>query len=626
MRSFFPVPTPAEAPIHFGPLLIVVALAFGVPILLSRFRRLRVPIVVGEILGGILVGRSGLGWVAPDEPALRLLSEIGFVFLMFMAGMEIDFSLLRGGSPRASAEPHPLSLAIRHFLLTLLASAAISWGLYLKGLIAEPWLMSLILSTTSLGVVVPVLKEQRLSGTLFGQALLLAALVADFATMLLITVNVALISTGLTLEILLIGLLFVFMLLVYAFGDFLFNRIPGVRALLEELSHATAQIKVRLAFLVLLVFVVLAETLGAEIILGAFLAGLIVSLLRGPEDEALVHQLESMGFGFFIPIFFVMVGVEFNLSALAENRSALILLPLLLIAAVVVKGLPSVLYRRPFGGREALAAGALLSARLSLIIAASEIGLRVGVISEAVNAAIILVALTTVTIAPSAFLALLPRRREATPPPVVVVGAGELGLQVSQMLQEHGERVLIVDRDPSRLERARRLGLEAAPFPPPDDAPLDGVRTLVCTHSDPDQALEVCRWARGRRGIEHVVALVTDPAREARFTQLGVTPLVAGLGQAHMLALMARNPDVVALLTRTDDARVVREVVLNDPALDGKPLREARLPGDVLVLSLHRDGDLMIPHGDTRLRRGDRLTVAGSQEHVDAFRDAQERR
>ncbi len=624
MRPFFPEPAFAEAPIHFGPLLIVVALAFGVPIVLSRFRRLRVPIVVGEILGGILVGRAGFGWVAPDEPALHLLSEIGFVFLMFMAGMEIDFSLLSGGSKRDKAEASPLSLATGHFLFTLLASAAISWGLYLNDLIAEPWLMSLILSTTSLGVVVPVLKEQRLSSTLFGQTLLLAALVADFATMLLITINVALISTGLTLEILLIGLLFVFMLLVYYFGDFLFNHIPGARAMLEELSHATAHIKVRLAFLVLLVFVVLAETLGAEIILGAFLAGLIVSLLQGPEDEALVHQLESMGFGFFIPIFFVMVGVEFNLTALMENRSALILLPLLLIAAVMVKGLPSLIYRKRFGRRAALAAGALLSARLSLIIAASEIGLRVGVISEAVNASIILVALTTVTIAPSTFLALLPRRKEPVEPPMVVVGAGELGLQVSQILQGHGERVLVIDRDPARLERARRLGIETAPYPPPDETLLDGVRALVCTHSDPDQALETCRWARGRRGIEHVVALVADPAHESRFTHLGVMPLVPGIGRAHMLALMARNPDVVELLTRTDDTRVVSEVVLNDPSLDGRLLREAHLPGDVLVLSLHRGGDILIPHGDTRLQRGDRLTVVGSQEHVDAFRRAQE--
>ena len=194
----------------------------------------------------------------------------------------------------------------------------------------------------------PVLKERGLSAGRFGQTILIAALVADFATMLLITVVVAAMSRGITPDILLIGLLFVAFFLVYFFGSF-FNRIQAVRVTMEELAHTPARIKVRLAFATMLIFVVLSEVLGTEVILGAFLAGVIVSLLRTPDDADLTHQLDAIGFGFFIPIFFVMVGVRFNLAALLTSKQAMVLAPVLLVAAVVVKLLPALVLRLAFG-------------------------------------------------------------------------------------------------------------------------------------------------------------------------------------------------------------------------------------------------------------------------------------
>ena len=308
----------------FIPLLLVVFLAFLVPILLSRSNRLRLPIVVGEILVGILVGRSGFGWVEHHDPTLNLLSEFGFVFLMFLSGMEIDFSSLGFNKPQggdtSTKQWGPIQLGSISFILTLVISSALGFGLYRLGYVQDIWIMALILSTTSLGIVVPVLKERRLSTGVYGQSILIAALIADFATMILITVDVAVLSDGLTFDILLVGVLFVAFFFMSRFGDLFFNQVPLVRNILEELSHATAQIKVRLAFSIMLTFVVLAEVLGAEVILGAFLAGAIVSLFRRPEDEALVHQLESIGFGFFIPIFFIMVGVDFNLEALLSPQ------------------------------------------------------------------------------------------------------------------------------------------------------------------------------------------------------------------------------------------------------------------------------------------------------------------
>jgi Kef-type K+ transport system membrane component KefB len=407
--------------LSFFPLLVVVFLAFLVPIALSRIKRVRVPIVVGEILAGVLIGRSGLGWLQYHHPVLDLLSQLGFVFLMFLSGMEIDFYNLKNtvsnNNGRKKYSWGPIALGSLSFALTLVLSLFVGFGLVRAGLVSSPWMIALILSTTSLGVVVPVLKESGLSTGQYGQTLLVAALIADFATMLLITVVVAILSRGLTLDILLIGVLFVAFFFMYRFGGVFFNRLPAVRQVLEELSHATAQIKVRLAFTTMLTFVVLSETLGAELILGAFLAGAIVSLLRTPEDVELVGQLESIGFGFVIPIFFIMVGVDLDLSSLVDSWEALLLALILLLAAVTVKFLPALTFRLSFNWRESLGAGALLSARLSLIIAASAISMRLGIISESVNAAIILVAIITVIVAPALFYRIVPIGKDLRSPP-----------------------------------------------------------------------------------------------------------------------------------------------------------------------------------------------------------------
>jgi trk system potassium uptake protein len=398
----------------FVPLLVVVMLAFLVPLLLSSVRgRLAIPIVVGEIVAGMIVGRSGFGWVLPDNGALNLLKDLGFVLLMFLSGMEIDFRSLRGtDSHEARQQPRwsPLYLAVLNFGATLLMAGAFAWGLKWIGATTDPWMMGLILSTTALGVVVPILKEAGLNQTVFGQTILLATVIADFITMFLISVLVAVISRGLTAEILLVFLLFVAFFFAARFGSFL-SRIESLRRVIAELSHATAQIKVRAAFSTLLIFVVLAEKLGIEIIVGAFLAGAIVALLRTAEDRELSSQLDAIGFGFFIPIFFIMVGVDFNLPALLSSTGALLAMPLLLTAAIAVKMIPAFVFRLNHTWREALAAGILMCPRLSLIIAAAAIGEKLGVIDESVNAGIVLVAIVTVTASPLAFLRVFPASR-----------------------------------------------------------------------------------------------------------------------------------------------------------------------------------------------------------------------
>ena len=605
--------------------MIIAILAFLVPLVLSRFKKLRLPIVVGEILAGIIIGRSGFQLIPMDQPFLDFLAELGFVFLMFLSGMEIDFSSLAISSKQKGTRKgdsiNPLTLAILYFVLTLLLSFGISYILVLTGITENLWMMGLILSTTSLGVVVPILKEKRLIGGKFGQTILFAALIADLITMLLITILVAILSKGLTFDILLIGLLFIAVFVVLRFANSL-SQLDWVRKMIEDLTHATAQIKVRGAFMIMLIFVVLSESLGVEVILGAFLAGTVFALIRTEGDEEIIHQLESIGYGFLIPIFFIFVGINIDLRLVLNSPSALLLVPILILAALAVKLIPAVVFRLRYSWRESLSAGSLLSARLSLIIAAATISLRIGVINETINADILLVAIISVTIAPLLFNLFSEKQEEEEKPPILIVGREELGLQVATQFQNHNEKAVILDNDPDFIKRAKNLGFEAYKVDilnqdKSSDDFLSNAQTLICTSADVDYNFEVCKVARTIYGIPQVVSRVSEPTAVERFRKLGVTTTNAALDFASILVMLTRNPTVFSLLTRTDDNTEVFEVAIENSDCAGKTLRELNLPGDTLILALRRNGELIIPHGNTTLEFNDHLTLVSSCEWIE---------
>ena len=176
----------AEETYNFFPLLIVFLLAIFVPILVSRFKQ--VPVVVGEIIAGVIVGGSGLGWVQEDS-ILALLASIGLAFLMFLAGMEIDFDPILGKKTSKSKDsPNLLRFASLVYILTVILAVGGAFILYRMGMEGDPWLLVFILSATSLGVLMPVLRERGLTRTIFGQAVFLTATLADFVTVILLTI------------------------------------------------------------------------------------------------------------------------------------------------------------------------------------------------------------------------------------------------------------------------------------------------------------------------------------------------------------------------------------------------------------------------------------------------------
>jgi Kef-type K+ transport system membrane component KefB len=383
---------------HFGGLLVVVAVAFAAPFILGLFPRVRLPSVVLEIVAGILIGPSLLGWVKVDR-TIEVLGVIGLVFLLFLAGLEIDFQRLRG---------RVLRLASMSFALSLVVALAVALLLGALDLVQSPVLVAIVLSSTSLGVIIPVLKDAGETATPFGQLVIGAGSIADFGAIILLSVFFS--GTGGTgATLLLIGSLLGLAAAVY-FGVRGVERPATIEATLQRLQDTTAQIRVRGAVVLLIAFAALAESLGLEVILGAFAAGAVLTLVD--QDEVMTHpffrrKLEAMGFGLFIPVFFVTSGIRFDTSALFAKTSTIEMIPLFLAALLAARGLPALLYRGTLGTRKAAIAGLLQATSLPFIVAATAIGRDLGLIDAAESSAFIAAGLLSVMIFPLAGVLLL---------------------------------------------------------------------------------------------------------------------------------------------------------------------------------------------------------------------------
>ena len=607
--------TPPDDPTRFIPLLIVLALAFLIPVVLAKFQRL--PVVVGEIIFGVLVGPSLLGWVT-EGPILTFMSDIGLAFLMFLAGLEIEFGLIFGGGKKKQSGPNVLASSLLIYGLTVVFAVAGAFLVRQIGIQGDLWLMVFVLSATSLGVLLPILKERGLLSTPFGQVIFLTAMLADFITVILLTVRLILLDQGFDLEIFSLGLLFLAFMLFYRVGPGLV-RLPRVRDLVERLSSATVQIKVRGAIAILMTFVVLAEFVDAELILGAFLAGMIISLLRRPEDDDLIHNLEAFGFGFFIPIFFIMVGVDLDIKALLSSPELLAALPIFLGISLIIKLLPMLVVKRHFSWKDIFAGGFLLNTHLSLEVAVAVIGLRSGLLDQATSTTVIVFAILTVLIMPLLFSTLAPKVPEREKPYHLILGVGNLGITVAQQLMAHGDEVqflLLDQKDKDRLVEDRLPFLEIS-IDELDRLSADSIQSVLILQKEDLRNLELAQRVK-KAGINGVIAQVRDPQHLPKFDAEGIKTFSPALERATMVSMMARNPDVLNLLTTTSDARAAREVTVRSRRAAGKRLRDLNLPGDLLVLAIQRNRRMLIPKGDTIFERGDRVSLLGNHDSLSA--------
>ena len=387
--------------LSFTDLLLVGAAAFAAPLLLDLTPLPKVPAIVAEILAGIVIGPSLLGIASVDEP-VEVLSQIGLVFLFFLAGLEIAFDRVAGRT---------LRLVFAAFALSFVLALGVGHGLAAASLVEAPLFVGIVLAATAFGIVVAVLKDAQETASDLGQLIIVGASVADFATVILLSLFFSARGSGIESTLLLLGL-FALAAAAVALALSRAQLSPRLGEAIGRLERTTAQIGVRGAFVLLIAFVALAEDFGLEVVLGAFLSGAVLSLVGGKnllESSRLGARLEAIGFGVFIPIFFVTSGVQLDLDALFDSAATLVLVPIVLLALLLVRGLPALLYRPLLDDRSALAAVGLLQATsLPFLVAASQIGVELGKISTATAAALVAAGVLSVILFPALALRLLP--------------------------------------------------------------------------------------------------------------------------------------------------------------------------------------------------------------------------
>ena len=385
--------------IEFNGLLAVAAVAFLIPFLLGFLPRLRVPASVLEVVAGIALGPAGLGWVKADGPVM-VFGLLGLAFLLFFAGLEIDFEHLRG---------RPLLLTLLGFAVSLGLAFAVASGLGALGWLRSPWLVTIILAATALGVIVPVLKDTGRISSLFGQTVIAGATIADLGTVVLLSLFFSRESKSIGVQILVVVLLVLLAVIALAF-IVRAARVGRVRRILAFAEDTTDQLRVRGAFLLLIAFVAVAERLGLEVILGAFVGGVVFAVLdrgRGVMQVNLQSKLEAVGYGVFVPAFFVTSGLRFDLQALLASPGALVQIPVFLLALLVARGLPALLYRPLLSTREVIAAGFLQATSLSFIVIGAQLGIELKLLEPATGAALVAAGMVSLLLFPLCALLIL---------------------------------------------------------------------------------------------------------------------------------------------------------------------------------------------------------------------------
>ncbi len=387
-------------------ILVVAAVAAAAPLLADLSRKVRLPIVVAEIMLGIIVGPELLG-LAHGDVLIEDLSAFGLAFLFFLAGLEIEFERIRG---------KPLTLGFIGWVMSVGLGLAIALLLYATDVINAPILVALALTTTAMGTLMPILRDAGILEQRFGRYVLGVGAIGEFGPVVIVSVILAL-ESG---EPWRTTLLFVFAAIAVLVTLLATRAQPGrVARLVQTSMHTSGQLAVRLSILILAALVVLAAEFGLDIILGAFAAGIIVGFVtRGGTDSGEFEaKLDAVGYGFLIPIFFIATGMDYDVDALTSSTSAMLLVPGFAVLFLLARGLPILLlYRGELASDERRSLALFSAAALPLVVAITEIGTSTGVMREDEAVALVGAGMLSVLLYPVLALAL---RRISPPAPDV---------------------------------------------------------------------------------------------------------------------------------------------------------------------------------------------------------------
>lgn len=392
---------------HPGTLILIMVVAVLAPLLAHGTRRwLRVPLVIFEIVLGILIGPDVLGWAQHDE-VIDTLSELGLSMLIFLAGYEIEFAAIRGDTLRRS---------VWAWLVSLVLGLAVALALTGTDL-SRSVVIGTALTSTALGTVLPILRDSGDLRGRFGTVMMAFGAVGEFGPIIAMAVLLSGREPGVSTAVLAAFAVITAAAIYWALRP----HPPWFAQLIRTTLHTSGQFAVRFVMLLIVAMLALSHVFGLDVLLGAFAAGLLTRLVfqgAAPESaEEVLGKVEAMGFGFLVPLFFIVTGINFDLASLLDGGRALLLLPVFLLLFLVVRGLPAyALAPRDLNPTDRRALTLYSSTCLPLVVAITTIGLDEGVLEKGEAAALVGAAMVSVLLYPLLALRVRAKGGKATVP------------------------------------------------------------------------------------------------------------------------------------------------------------------------------------------------------------------
>lgn len=589
-------------------MLLVILMALVIPIWMAKFNLHNIPTAVAEIIVGIVLGVSGFNWVDTSNSQLSFLSNLGVIILIFLSGMEIEFDLFK---KKQDSQINPVKIALLSFLGIAAFSIFLGWILSILGLFKDMLLASIIFMTVALGVVIATLKEKEILSKSIGQSILLTAVLGEVVPLLGLTIYAS-IHGGDAEKLWLIILLFVAAIV-------LLIRFKRPYLWFNKITKQTTQIDIRLAFFLIFVLVSIAEKVGAENILGAFLAGMVMKLLE--PSEATKDKLTSIGYGFFIPFFFIMTGAKLNLKSLFTNQSALLLLPILVLAFFVSK-VPAVLtYLKYFTKRNALAGGLLTATTITIVLPTLQVARKLNAISKTQSDAFTLAAIITCIAGPIIFNSLFKLAPEdKIKEKVLIYGANVFSVAVAQELHDKWYSVEMItdDQEAYNTYKSRVKSLKYC----------NNVLAInefnydivASSGSDDERNYEFAKKAK-QAGVSRVIVRQkqSEANRIAELTQLDIEVFNGYSARTSAMRALIESPAFYEILTDSDN--ILYDVKIRNHRYAGHQLMDLSFIDKITVSRIKRDGEWLAPHGTTVLEVGDEIVYTGKVEDADMIRE-----
>lgn len=601
-------------------LFLVVLLALVIPILMARFQISNVPTAVAEIIVGIIMGSSGFNLVSATHD-LTFLSNLGVILLMFLSGMEINFDLLtRKNNPKGKSQSgktvDPLKTAVTAFISIVVTAVVLAFVLKLVGLFSEVMLAAIILMTVALGVVIATLKEKDILGRPIGQTILLTAVMGEVIPLMLLTIYAS-INGGNAEQLWLIILLFVAAI-------FLLRRFKQPYLWFVKVTKATTQLDIRLAFFLIFALVTVAESVGAENILGAFLAGMVMKLLE--PSESTKDKLTSIGYGFFIPIFFIMTGVGLNLRSLFAHPASLMLLPVLVIFLFLAKVPVVLVYMKYFCKRNAFAGGFLTATTITIVLPTLQVARKLHAITSTQSDAFILVAVIVCILSPIVFNKnFVLTKEDKIKKRVAIIGANVFTVPVAHDLHANWYSVKMFTDKKNQYETYDSRVKDLTFLPDLKQATLEKAGAFDCdilvasNHADEDN-IKIANLAKDE-GVNRVIARLSEVTSDT-LTELkakGIEIFNFTNVHAALMRAMIESPTVYRIMT--DTKNVLYSVQVKNTSYTGRQLMDLEFIDQITVSRIRRGDEWLTPHGNTVIEPDDILVFSGEFKAADHVRD-----